>query len=190
MSKSFYTIEPNLNDDRTAYIDDWEFTYWANKPKSEVIKNNDGTFSVIMEKDFIPLVFQLQNLFKDGNTPEDGTYLGEAVLAGSLEPADCIDGDFVQSKQGLFISTKLLEIFKKFKLPNYSFYNVPLKKRKKQYDNYGYIYFENSENSTNLDIQFIKVKNSPLLCVSENLKEAICTSDIKGCKFKEVEKKK
>ena len=114
MSKKYYNIEPDVSDDRVAYIDDWEFTYWPNKPKSEIVKNPDGTFSVIIEKDFVPLVRQLQNLFEDGKAPENGTYLGEAVLTGKNEPEDCIYGNFINKEQGLVISHRLLEILKKY----------------------------------------------------------------------------
>lgn len=30
MSENYYRIEPDLNDDQVAYIEDWDFTYWPN----------------------------------------------------------------------------------------------------------------------------------------------------------------
>jgi len=186
MSSNYYKIEPDLSDDRVAYIDDWEFTYWPNKPKSEITKNPNGTFSVQMEKDFVPLVNQLQNLFKNEKSPEEGTYLGEALLTGTKEPADCIYGDFINSNQGLIISSRLLEIFKQFKLPEYSIYELPLIRKRKKYNEYIYVYFKQKKTDSGFDVRLIMDKYTSVICVSEKLKEAICNSSIEGCQFTEI----
>lgn len=186
MSKRFFKIEPDLSDDRVAYIDDWDFTYWPNKPKSEIVKNPDGTFSVIIEKDFVPLVRQLQKLFEDGNAPPNGTYIGEAVLIGKNEPTDCISGNFINGKQGLVISNRLLELLKKYTLPEHFIYALPLIKKRKRYDNYSYIHFKQTDNETDSDIQLIMDKYTSVVCVSEKLKEDICDSGINGCQFTQI----
>jgi hypothetical protein len=188
MNNNYYKIEPNLSDDRVAYIDDWEFTYWPNKPHGEVVKNPDGTFSVIMEKDFVPLVRQLQKLFEDDNVPENGTYLGEAVLTGKNEPVDCVYGNFINKKQGLVISNRLLELLKKYKLPTHFIYELPLIKKRKRYDEYNYIYFKHSDNDFDNDIRLIIENYLPIVCVSEKLKEDIINSGIKGCQFTLINK--
>ena len=180
---NYYKIEPNLSDDRVAYIDDWEFTYWPNKPQSEITQNPDGTFSVQMEENFTPLVTQLQNLFKNGNAPEDGTYIGEAVLIGKKKLADCIYGDFINSKRGLVISTRLLEIFRKFNLPEHSVYELPLVRKRKKFSDYSYLYFREKETDTDYDVRLIMDKYTPVVCVSEKIKEVICNSGIEGCEF-------
>ncbi|MEN9440115.1 MAG: hypothetical protein RLZ33_191 [Bacteroidota bacterium] len=185
---NYYKIEPDLSDDLVAYIDDWEFTYWPNKPKGEIIRNPNGTFSVIMEKDFIPLVTQLQNLFEDGKSPESGTYLGEAVLTGKNEPLDCIYGNFINEKQGLVVSNKLLKLLENYKLPEHFVYELPLIKKRKTYDHYYFILFKNDNNGTDLDIRLIMDDYTSVVCVSDKIKEDICTSDIKGCKFTKINK--
>jgi len=186
MSKSFYKIEPDISDNRVACIEDWGFTYWPNKPKSEIIKNPDGTFSVIMEKEFVPLVDQLCNLFKDDNAPESVTYLGEALLGGKNEPMDCIYGNFINGEQGLVISNRLLEILKKFELPEHFIYELPLIKKRKTYNDFSYIYFKQMKNELDYDVRLIMDKYTLFVCVSEKLKEAICNSEIKGCKFTQM----
>ncbi len=183
MSKKFYKIEPDLNDDQVAFIDDWEFSNWPNKPKSEIVKNPDGTFSVIMEKDFIPLIRKLQNLFTDGEAPENGTYLGEAVLSGKNEPLDIIYGNFINKEKGLVISDQLLEIMKKYQLPTHFIYALPLIRKKKRYNGYSYIYFKKSDSDYDHDVRLIFDKYKLFLAVSENLKEELIGSDVKGCIF-------
>lgn len=188
MSEIYYKIEPDLNDDRVAYIDDWEFTYWPNKPKGDIVKNPDGTFSVIMEKDFIPLVKQLQNLFKDGKAPESGTYLGEAVLTGKNEPLDCIYGNFINGKQGLVVSNKLLNLLKNYKLPEYYIYELPLIKKRKTYNEYSFMLFKQEKNELEYDVRLILDDYTTVVCVSEKLKKDICNSGIKGCQFTLINK--
>jgi hypothetical protein len=183
MSIKYYKIEPDLSNDEVAYIDDWEFEYWPNKPKSEIVKNSDGTFSVIMEKDFVPLVRQLKQLFEDDNVPENGTYLGEAKLTGKNEPLDCIEGNFINSKQGLVISKRFLELLKKYHLPEHFIYELPLIKRKKIYDGYFYVFFKESIAGLDLDVRLIIEKYTPVVCVSESLKEDLINSGIKGCSY-------
>lgn len=186
MSKNYYKIEPDLSDERVAYIDDWEFTYWPNKPKGEIVKNPDGTFSVVMEKNFTPLVIQLQNLFKDGKAPESGTYLGEAVLMGKNEPADCIYGDFINRQQGLVVSNRLLKLLKNYKLPEHYIYDLPLLKKRLAYDEYSYILFEQGRNTADSDVRLIMEEHTSVVCVSEKIMEDICNSGIKGCKFTQI----
>ena len=180
---NFYKIGPDLNDDSVAYIDDWEFTYWPNKPKSEIIELPDGTFTYRIEENFIPLVTQLKNLFRDGNSPENGTYLGEAVLKGRNQPTDCIYGNFINSTQGLVVSNRLLEIFKKFTLPDYSTYDLPLIKKRKKFDDYSYVYFKQAVDNPSYDVRLIKDTIRPTICVSERLMKAICNAEIVGCEF-------
>lgn len=180
---NYYKIEPDLSDDRVAYIDSWKFTYWPNKPKGEIVKNPDGTFSVIMEKNFIPLVTQLQNLFKDGKAPESGAYLGEAVLSGKNEPLDCIYGNFINRKQGLVVSNRLLKLFENYKLPEHFIYELPLIKKRKTYDEYNFILFKYDDNRTDFDVRLIMDDYTSVVCVSDKVKEDICNSGIKGCHF-------
>lgn len=183
MSNNYYKIEPDLSDDRVAYIDDWEFTYWPNKPKSEIIKKPDGTFSVFMEKDFIPLVTQLQNLFEDGKAPKSGTYLGEAVHVGKNQPTDCIHGNFMNGKQGLVVSNRLLELLMKYELPEHFIYELPLIKKRKTFNDYSFILFKQKGKGIGLEVRLIMEDYTKVVCVSEKLKEDICNSGIKGCKF-------
>jgi hypothetical protein len=183
---TYYKIEPDLSDDRVAYIDDWEFTYWPNKPKGEIFKNPNGTFSVIMEKDFIPLVTQLQNLFKEGNAPESGTYLGEAVLTGKNEPLDCIYGNFINGKEGLVVSNRLLKLLENYKLPEHFVYELPLMKKRKTYGEYYFILFKHDNNGTDFDVRLIVDDHTSVVCVSDKIKEDICNSGIKGCQFTKI----
>jgi hypothetical protein len=182
MKIPYYSIFPDLTDENVSYIDDWEFTYWPNKPEGKIIQNPNGTFSIEMEKDFIPLVTQLQNLFKDSERPENGTYLGEAVLKGKNEPLDCIYGNYIDKYQGLVISKKFLAILEKFELSKYYIYPLPLIKRKKTYKDYYFIYFENIE-LNNCEMQLIKIENSVKICVKDTLKLAIEEAGMKGCIF-------
>lgn len=186
MSENYYKIEPDLSDDRVACIDDWEFIYWPNKPKGEIIKNPNGTFSVIMEKDFIPLIDQLKNLFKHGEAPESGTYIGEAVLAGKNEPLDCIHGNFINEKQGLVVSKRLLNLLKKCKLPEHFIYELPLIKKRKTYNEFSFILFKQENNGFDYDVQLVLDDYTTVVCVSEKLKEDICNSGIKGCQFTQI----
>ncbi len=185
MSK-YFKIEPDLNDDRVACIYDWKFTYWPNKPKGEIIKNSDGTFSVIMEKDFIPLVNQLQNLFKNSEAPESGTYIGEAVLKGKNEPLDCIHGNFINEKQGLVVSKKLLNLLMKYKLPEHFIYELPLIKKRKTYYEFSFILFKQENKGFDYDVQLILDDYTTVVCVSEKLKEDIYNAGIKGCQFTQI----
>ncbi|RFC54174.1 hypothetical protein [Brumimicrobium aurantiacum] len=180
-----YQIEPDLSDEKVAYIDDWEFTHWP-KPESEIIKNEDGSFSVSLESNFVPLVRQLQNLFSSEEVPSEGTYLGEAVLIGSNTPKDLIEGDFINSRRGLFMSKKLLGTFRDHKLPKNLFFEVPLIKRRKRFDNYGYLFFPDSGDDCETDVQFVKEKKHSILCVSEKLKVAITKAGLEGCSFEEI----
>lgn len=182
MDKLYYSISPDLTNENVSYIDDWEFKYWPNKPEGKIIQNPDGTFSIEMENDFIPLVTQLQNLFKDDKIPENGTYLGQAVLKGKNEPLDYIYGNYIDKNQGLVISSKLFSILEKYKLSKYFIYPLPLIKRKKTFDNYFFIYFENTE-VANFDMQLIHIENSVKICVNETLKAEIENAGIKGCIF-------
>ena len=182
-SHNYFKIEPDLSDDHVAFIDDWRFTHWPNKPKGDVVRNPDGTFSLSMEKDFIPLVEQLLNLFKDDNAPENGSYLGEAILTGKDEPTDCIHGNFINKKLGLVISDRLLEVFKTYHLPQHFVYKLPLIKNRKRYDDYNYIYFKNSDNAVDSDIRLVMDGYTKVVCISEKLKEDICNFGIKGCTF-------
>lgn len=188
MIDKFYKIEPDLSDDRVAYIDDWEFTYWSNKPKGDIVKNSDGTFSVVMEKNFTPLVTQLQNLFKDGKAPESGTYLGEAVLTGKNEPTDCIHGNFINEKQGLVVSNRLLRILENYKLPEHYIYDLPLIKKRKTYDEYSYILFNQRDNGIDNNVRLLMEGSTPVVCVSDKIMEDICNSGIKGCQFTQINK--
>jgi hypothetical protein len=182
MSENYYEIKPDLDNDEVAYIDDWKFTYWPNKPKGEIIKNLDGTFSVIMEEDFIPLVNQLRNLFKNGDAPESGTYLGEAILTGKHEPEDCVYGNFINENQGLVVSDKLLNLFRNYDLPEHFIYELPLIKKRKIYSDYSFILFKEEHDGAK-DIRVIQDDNRAAVCVSQKLKDDICNSDIKGCIF-------
>lgn len=186
MSTKYYILKVDLSEDEVACIDDWEFTYWPNQPKSEIVKNIDCTYSVIMEENFVPLVNQLQNLFKDGNAPESGTYLGEAVLSGKNKPLDYIYGDFINSRQGLVVSNRFLELIRKHKIPSLFTYELPLIKGRKTYTDYYYIYLPKVEITDEFDFQLFKIKKMPTLCVSEKLKEAILNADLKGCQFELV----
>jgi hypothetical protein len=185
MNQQFYTISPTL-EEQDAYIEDWEFKYWPNQPNGEVIQNPNGTFSIRMEENFTPLVEQLQNLFKNENMPENGTYLGEAVAKGSMKPKALIGGDFLNAS-GLFLSQDLLNIFTKFNLPFHKYYKIPLIYRKKNIESYGYINFSKDAKSEEQDIKFIKVKDYTKICVSKRLKDEIENSGIVGCVFKLVE---
>lgn len=185
MNQHFYEISPSL-EEQDSYVEDWEFTYWPNKPQGEVIRNADGTFSVKMEENFTPLVNQLQNLFKNGNIPENGTYLGEALLKGSKKPNALVGGDFLNAN-GLLVSNDLLNIFTQFNLPENNYYQIPLIHRKKLIESYGYINFSLDSKNDELDIKFINVKGSKKLCVSERLKDEIENSGLIGCVFILVE---
>jgi len=184
--KRYYRIEPDVKEDAVAYIDDWEFKYWREKPEMKIIQNADGTFSVKTDKNFVPLVEQLQSLFKNGNVPEYGTYLGEASLTGKKKPTDCIYGDFINSNRGMVMSTRLLELIREFNIPGHNVYKLPLIQNRQKFNDYNYVYFEQNENDFEQDIVFIKDRIIPVLCVSERLKEEIYRSEIEGCEFTEI----
>lgn len=188
MIDKFYKIEPDLSDHQVAYIDDWEFTYWPNKPQGNIVKNPDGTFSIVLEKNFTPLVTQLQNLFKDGKAPKSGTYLGEAVLKGKNQPTDCIHGNFIDRKIGLVVSNRLMRLLENYKLPKHYIYDLPLIKKRKTYNEYSYILFKLGEKRIDSDVRLIMDDYTPVLCVSKKIMEDICNSGIKGCQFTQINK--
>lgn len=186
MITKYYKIEPDLSDAEVATIDSWKFTYWPNKPKGGVVKNPDGTFSVVMEENFIPLVTQLQNLFKDGQTPASGTYIGEAVLTGNNAPADIIYGNFINAYEGLVVSKRLLNLLKKYALPEHYIYDLPLISKRKTYTDYSYILFKAQENTIDLDVLLLKKDYLSVVCVSERVMKEICSDGINGCTFKHI----
>jgi hypothetical protein len=125
-------------------------------------------------------------LFSSEELPSEGTYLGEAVLIGPNTPKDLIEGDFINSRRGLFMSKKLLGTFRDHKLPKNLFFEVPLIKRRKRFDNYGYLFFPDSGDDCDTDVQFVKEKKRSILCVSEKLKDAITKAGLEGCSFEEI----
>lgn len=182
MSQQYFEISPCL-DDKESYVGDWEFTYWPDKPKGDVIKNPDGTFSVVMEKNFTPLVSQLQELFKGGKMPEDGTYLGEAVLYGKKSPNDIVYESGFINGSGLLISSPLLNILKQFKLPKHGIYDVQLIQGKKRHDSYSYINFDKKDTQENHDIKLVGFST---IYVAERIKNEIENAGLTGCEFKIV----
>ncbi len=180
---NYYIIKPNLSDEQVVTIEDWGFEYWPNQPKTEIVKNPDGTFSVYIEKGFVPLVTQLQQLFKGNNVPESGTYIGEAEIKGKGAPLDCIYGDFINKKQGLVISNRLLELIIQFNTARYFVYDLPLIKRRKRIEGFSYVYFVQSVLDGGFDVGLIKGSYTLEICVSEEVKNVILNSGIKGCQF-------
>lgn len=180
MNQKYFYIEPCL-DDTESYVDDWGFEYWPNKPKGEIIKNPNGTFSVVMAENFIPLVTQLQNLFKEGKKPDDGTYIGEAILTGRKAPNDLVWSQGFVNGDGLLISKQLFAILKRFDIPNYCTYAIPLIQNKKHHDSYLYISFNKKDGKKHHDIRF---EGSSKVLVSERLKMEIENIGLKGCEFK------
>lgn len=186
MPNTYYKIEPDLTIDDVAYIDGWAFTYWPNKPKGGVIQNPDGTYSVWYDKDMVPLVEQLKALFADGKAPESGTYIGEAELTGKLAPGDCIGGNFINDFQGIVVSNNLLALLQTFTMGAHTLYALPLIRKKKWFHEYSFVLFREDSQVKDADITLIRETNRSVVCVAEEVKQAMFQAGMRGCTFTPV----